>query len=90
VDELAASYGVAMLHFSELQPFPGTGKFDYLAFLERAKLTVCVEQNATGQFARLMKSETGYEFTEQVLRFDGRPFTIEGLVKELKAKISRL
>jgi 2-oxoglutarate ferredoxin oxidoreductase subunit alpha len=90
VDELAASYGIAMLHFSELQPFPGTGKFNYLDFLERAKLTICVEQNATGQFARLMKSETDYEFTEHVRRFDGRPFSIEGLVKELNAKIRRL
>jgi 2-oxoglutarate ferredoxin oxidoreductase subunit alpha len=59
VDELSKSYGIAMLHFSEIYPFPGTEQFDYLRLLERAKLTVCVEQNATGQLARLMKTETG-------------------------------
>ena len=90
VDELSASYGTAMLHFSEISPFPGTGRLDYLRLLRSARLTICVEQNATGQFARLMRTETGYEFGSQVLRFDGRPFTVEGLVRELKAKIKRL
>jgi 2-oxoglutarate ferredoxin oxidoreductase subunit alpha len=90
VDELAASHGIAMLHFSELQPFPGIERFNYLDFLEQARLTICVEQNATGQFARLMKSETTYEFSEHVRRFDGRPFTVEGLAAELKSKIRRL
>ena len=89
VDELSASYGIAMLHFSELYPFPGTGRFDYLGLLNRARLTVCIEQNATGQFARLMKAETGFEFTAHVRRFDGRPFTVEGLVRELQATITR-
>jgi 2-oxoglutarate ferredoxin oxidoreductase subunit alpha len=89
VDVLSASYGIAMLHFSELCPFPDTGRLDYLGLLENARLTVCIEQNATGQFARLMKAETGFEFAAHVRRFDGRPFTVEGLVRELQATITR-
>ena len=89
VDELAKSHGIAMLHFSELCPFPGIEEFDYLGLLNRAKHTICIELNATGQFARLMKAETGYEFTSHIHRFDGRPFTREGMTGELYAHLRR-
>ena len=90
VDELSRSYGIAMLHFSEIYPFPGTEKFDYLELLKGAKLTICVEQNATGQFARLMRTETGYEFGALLNKYDGRPFTVESLVENLKGMIKKL
>jgi 2-oxoglutarate ferredoxin oxidoreductase subunit alpha len=89
VDALSASYGIAMLHFSELVPFPLTDRFDYRRLLESARLTICVEQNATGQFARLMKDATGCEFTGHVRKFDGRPFTAESLVRELQRAIMK-
>ncbi len=90
VDELSKSYGIAMLHFSEIYPFPGTEKFDYLTLLSRAKLTVCVEQNAMGQLARLMRTETGNEFDALLNKYDGRPFTVESLVENLKGMIKKL
>jgi 2-oxoglutarate/2-oxoacid ferredoxin oxidoreductase subunit alpha len=90
VDILSTSYGIAMLHFSEIYPFPETRQFDYLGLLDRANLTICVEQNATSQFARLMKTETGYEFGALINKYDGRPFTVESLVRELNTKIKRL
>jgi 2-oxoglutarate ferredoxin oxidoreductase subunit alpha len=90
VDVLSTSYGIAMLHFSEIYPFPETKQFDYLGLLKRAKLTICIEQNATSQFARLMRTETGHEFGALINKFDGRPFTVESLVKELQVKIKRL
>jgi 2-oxoglutarate ferredoxin oxidoreductase subunit alpha len=83
VDVLSRSYSIAMLHFSELYPFPLRDQLDYIAYLEKADHTICIEQNATGQFARLMKSETGYEFGAQINKFDGRPFTVERLTGEL-------
>jgi 2-oxoglutarate ferredoxin oxidoreductase subunit alpha len=83
VDVMARTYSIAMLHFSELYPFPLREPFDYIAYLEKAEHTICVEQNATGQFARLMKAETGYEFGSQINKFDGRPFTVERLTGEL-------
>jgi 2-oxoglutarate ferredoxin oxidoreductase subunit alpha len=43
---------MAMLHFSEVFPFPGLEAFDYLEVLKRAGRTVSIEMNATGQFAR--------------------------------------
>jgi 2-oxoglutarate ferredoxin oxidoreductase subunit alpha len=75
------------MHFSEIYPLPSTGKFDYLAFLNNAKMSICIENNATGQFARLMRPETGYEFSHRINKYDGRPFTVEGLLGELDACI---
>ncbi|NTW60135.1 MAG: 2-oxoacid:acceptor oxidoreductase subunit alpha, partial [Nitrospirae bacterium] len=90
VDELSRTVPVAMLHFSELYPFPGTGTFDYLSLLNNAKLTVCVEQNATGQLARLMRTEAGYAFGALLTKYDGRPFTVESLVNNLKGMMKKL
>ncbi|NOZ24996.1 MAG: 2-oxoacid:acceptor oxidoreductase subunit alpha [Nitrospirae bacterium] len=90
VDMLSRDHAIAMLHFSEIYPFPSTEGFDYLGVLESARLTVCVENNATGQFARLMKAETGYGFDAHINRYDGRPFTLEGLAGELREYVSRL
>jgi 2-oxoglutarate ferredoxin oxidoreductase subunit alpha len=88
VDELSSGNRIAMLHFSEMYPFPLTDKFDYLSILNNAKMTICVENNATGQFARMMKAETGYSFNKFVNKYDGRPFTLEELAKEIKIKLS--
>jgi 2-oxoglutarate ferredoxin oxidoreductase subunit alpha len=72
----------ALLHFTELYPFPEPS--DYMNMLEDAKLTVCVEGNATGQFARHMAAETGYEFTKLITRYDGRPFSVKYILERLK------
>jgi 2-oxoglutarate ferredoxin oxidoreductase subunit alpha len=108
VDVLSKSKNIAMLHFSEIYPFPLTEKnpsptplpqgegargrveFDYLTLLNKAKLTICIENNASGQFARLMRAETGFEFKYRINKFDGRPFTLEGLSGELDVHIGRL
>jgi 2-oxoglutarate ferredoxin oxidoreductase subunit alpha len=90
VDVLSRSKNMAMLHFSEIYPFPSTKKFDYLTLLNKAKLTICIENNASGQFARLMRAETGFEFKYRINKFDGRPFTLEGLSRELDVHIGRL
>jgi 2-oxoglutarate ferredoxin oxidoreductase subunit alpha len=87
VDRLSKDKAVAMLHFSELYPFPGTGSFDYLSLLRNARKTICIENNATGQFERLMRAETGFEFSARIHRYDGRPFTVDGLTGELHVHI---
>jgi len=87
VDELSGSRKIAMLHFSELFPFPAIDRFDYLALLRKAGKTICIEHNATGQFGRLMRAETGFEFTAKIHRYDGRPFTVESLLGELHGHI---
>lgn len=90
VDALAKTRSIAMLHFSELCPFPSVDRFDYVRLLQRAGQTLCVEQNATGQFARLMRAETGFEFSGHVRKFDGRPFTVEALAGEIDVNLGKL
>jgi 2-oxoglutarate ferredoxin oxidoreductase subunit alpha len=87
VDVLLKDKAMALLHFSEIYPFPGIEKFDYMSILRKAKKTICIEQNATSQFAQLMKTEKGYEFTEHINRYDGRPFLIEELLGEIHGRI---
>lgn len=88
VDELSGGRRIALLHFSEVYPFPATDRFDYLSLLGKAKRTICVENNARGQFALLLRQETGFKPDGAVLKYDGRPFTLEGLLEELNDAIT--
>jgi 2-oxoglutarate ferredoxin oxidoreductase subunit alpha len=91
IDTLSKNTKIAMLHFSEIYPFPLTDTFDYLQVLRNARIAVCIENNATGQFARLMRAETGYDFLDaKITKYDGRPYTADGLLGELDAHIRRL
>ncbi|MDR9500913.1 MAG: 2-oxoacid:acceptor oxidoreductase subunit alpha [Desulfurivibrionaceae bacterium] len=87
VDALAESEKIAMLHFSEIFPLPDMASFDYRAFLDQAQLTLCIELNATGQFSRLLRAETGFEFKAAIHKYDGRPFTVEELIGEIHGHI---
>jgi 2-oxoglutarate ferredoxin oxidoreductase subunit alpha len=90
VDNFSKSKKIAALNFTEIYPFPQIEKFDYLNILNTAKLTICIENNATGQFARLMKAETGYEFRAKINKYNGRPFLLEELTGEIDAHTGRL
>jgi len=70
----------AMLFFSELYPLPSGNWIDKL---EQAERTVMVEGNATGQFARLIRAETDFQFNDIITRFDGRPFTPDYILGRL-------
>ena len=52
--------------------------------LKGAKRIICVETNATGQLAELLKS-AGVKVDEKILKYDGRPFSVEELRKGIKA-----
>ncbi|MFO7937026.1 MAG: 2-oxoacid:acceptor oxidoreductase subunit alpha [Kiritimatiellia bacterium] len=65
---------VGTLHFSQVWPLDPKLFMDYLC---DAKRVVCVEGNATGQFARLIRRETGFEVHGHILRYDGLPLTPE-------------
>jgi 2-oxoglutarate/2-oxoacid ferredoxin oxidoreductase subunit alpha len=88
VDILEKKRSIAMLHFSEIYPFPPTDAFDYLHLLRGARHTLCVELNATGQFARLLRAETGFVCSGRINRYDGRPFTTDELMAEVQARLA--
>ncbi len=42
--------------------------------LGRARRTLLVEANYSGQFGRLLRAETGVDLSERLLKYDGEPF----------------
>jgi len=72
---------VATLCFSQLWPLVPDS---FLPALERAGKVVCVEGNATGQFARLVRMVTGFEIGDRVLRYDGLPVTPDYIMNSLE------
>jgi len=63
---------VNMLHLNELWPFPTEAVTDAIS---KAHNSYVIENNATGQLARLIKAETGCDVSDRILKYDGRPFT---------------
>jgi 2-oxoglutarate/2-oxoacid ferredoxin oxidoreductase subunit alpha len=72
---------VSVLHLNELWPFPDEAVIDALS---AAKSSYVIENNATGQLARLIKAETGRDVSGQILKFDGRPFTPSYIAEAVK------
>ncbi|MGM0471463.1 MAG: 2-oxoacid:acceptor oxidoreductase subunit alpha [Bacillota bacterium] len=81
VDDVA----VGLLSFSDVWPLPTT------ELQKRAKdaVVIVVENNATGQLARLIRSETELEIKAEILQYDGRPFTGRKLYQSIKEEVSR-
>lgn len=93
VDLLSRNYSAAMLHFSELWPFPSAdanADLDFVSLLKNARAAICIEHNALGQFSRLLRSETGFDFTSHIRKFDGRPFTVDELAGEVHDQIRKI
>lgn len=90
VDRLSDKENIAMLHFTELYPFPDLEDKGYLELLNVAHLAVCIENNASGQLARLIRSETGFELKARINKYDGRCFLLEDLLEEIDGYIKGL
>lgn len=60
------------LHFTDVWPFPVDAA---LQSLSRVRTAYTVEQNYTGQFARLLRMCTGYSVEGTMCKYDGRPFS---------------
>ncbi|MCG6917879.1 MAG: 2-oxoacid:acceptor oxidoreductase subunit alpha [Deltaproteobacteria bacterium] len=74
------SIRVGTLHFSQVWPLV---PHQFLGVLRGAGEVVCVEGNAFGQLARLIRRETGFDVHRRVLRYDGLPITPEFIIREL-------
>lgn len=81
VDTLAQlGKSACLLHFADIWPLPQTR---ISALLPKARHSFCIENNATGQFAALLRRETGLQATHQVLKYDGRTFSAAQIVREV-------
>ena len=68
------------LHLSQLWPFPAEA---VSAAMNKAKRTYVIENNFTGQLAGLIREQTGLA-SNSILKYDGRPFTPEIILAELR------
>jgi len=69
----------AFLHFSQVWPVPKIAA----SYLRKAKKIVMIENNQTSQFGELLKRQTGIEIDARILRYDGMPFSADGLSREI-------
>ncbi len=58
-----------------------------LAILSKAKKTIIVENNFSGQFARYLRSETGFAADGHIRKYDGEPFMPHHIVDGVKAQV---
>lgn len=74
---------VAIAHFCQVYPLhPDAGKL-----LNKARKKIIIENNATGQFAGLIRLSTGMDFDTKILKYNGMPFSVEELEKAIREKL---
>jgi 2-oxoglutarate ferredoxin oxidoreductase subunit alpha len=52
--------------------------------LNAAKKTINIEVNFTSQMAKLIRMETGYTMHHFINKYDGEPYTLQGLLKQVE------
>ena len=67
--------------FTDLRPFPGEASHK---ILNSAKCFFMVEQNSTAQLGSLIREQIGLAYSESVLKYDGRPFFHQEIVKGIE------
>lgn len=69
---------VKHIHFAWVYPMPR----DIGTMLAKEKRLVCIEQNATGQLASVIKEATGIAIKDIWLKYDGRQWTSDEIIKK--------
>lgn len=78
--EVARKYDIKVIQMIVMSPFPTKS---LTRALEGVEKVINVECNAKGQLAILLK-QNGFNVDEMILKYDGRPFSIEDLDLEVK------
>jgi len=73
----------AAVHLRQVWPLPSA---ELEGILSRYRTVLTVENNRTGQLARLIRAETGRRVDGTVSRCDGLPFTPDDLVRRIKER----
>ncbi|MGB9697981.1 MAG: 2-oxoacid:acceptor oxidoreductase subunit alpha [Thermodesulfobacteriota bacterium] len=76
----SAGQKVSTLHFSQVWPLPTEY---FLKYLQGAKKIISIEGNATGQFASLLRRESGLDVSYKISRYDGLPITPDYILRKL-------
>jgi 2-oxoglutarate ferredoxin oxidoreductase subunit alpha len=78
--EAGEDLGLKVIQPVVLSPFPDE---EFKEAIKGVKKLICVENNATGQLARLISSY-GFKVDEKILKYDGRPFALDELEEKIK------
>jgi 2-oxoglutarate ferredoxin oxidoreductase subunit alpha len=87
--DLLQQQGVTANHLpiKWMVPFHGEA---VTGMLSRAKRTIIIENNFSGQFCRYLRSETGFTVDGNIRKYDGEPFMphhiVEGVLEQLAGK----
>mgnify|MGYP001561523177 CR=1 FL=1 len=81
VKETAQALDYGALHFQQVWPFP---KDDFIRLTKDAQNIIVIENNATGQLARIIKSQTGLTNISSINKYNGLPFTVDELNNRIK------
>lgn len=85
VDALSAKgTKTAMLHFSDIWPLPQKRLKSLLPLVSKS---FCIENNAGGQLAALIRRETGISIDRHILKYDGRVFMPDEIVTEVEKDV---
>ncbi|MDD2998065.1 MAG: 2-oxoacid:acceptor oxidoreductase subunit alpha, partial [Candidatus Riflebacteria bacterium] len=75
---------IAFACFKQVFPVPKSA----VKLLEQAQKRIVIENNATGQFGKLLEMETLMKIHEKILKYNGMPFSVEELVERISGGIS--
>jgi 2-oxoglutarate ferredoxin oxidoreductase subunit alpha len=78
--ELLNRDDIGYIHFKQIYPIHES----VLNYLNKAEIKISIEQNPTGQFAKLLENETHIYINCRILKFNGYVFSVEEIVAELK------
>lgn len=72
------------VHVVDLWPFPDAA---LSKILEKTAQFFVVEQNQSAQLGQLIRQQTGYQYTDAVLKHNGRPMSAGEIIDAIKTKL---
>jgi 2-oxoglutarate ferredoxin oxidoreductase subunit alpha len=87
VEALAAEEGIVANHLNIKWIVPFHTE-EIMRILSASKRVVIVENNYSGQFARYLRSETGFTAQGHIRKYDGEPFRPHHIVEAVKAQLA--
>ncbi len=87
IEKLAADEGIVANHLNIkwIVPFHGA---EITRLLTASKRVIIVENNYSGQFARYLRSETGFNAHGHIRKYDGEPFRPHHIVEAVKEQLA--
>lgn len=87
IEKLAAEEGIvaSQLHIKWLVPLHTK---EIMEILSKSKKVLIVENNYSGQFARYLRSETGFTAHGHIRKYDGEPFMPHHIVQAVKEQLA--